>query len=568
MEEGIARTIRGIQTWEDLRQFESNARSLDRLTDEINLAIKTRASDLGRALIAEKTGLDMTELSPAEAKIVAAVSEYVGLMRQQGRYPQRTFEQLRNRGLIDAAEAAVCKAKPTKGFQTLVDADLEDLSYEQIVLDHQGEFSPRAIWFSRRTLNLENETDKPPASTYSDTQTRTTTLIKWLASEASGNDGVIPAFDNADAAVAMGIGDMQRYGQVHGNIQSRVDFACFSAGLPPLGLAANFPFAKAWSQQERDWAYPIAAMQAAAQSRAWTTGEFDQVLRETERLPGQAHISWKEALATNEAGVRAWAFGFGQAQMPPLDAQGSRRNPPWIRDELILALDLYLRNRASPPGKESPEVLELSALLNLIGSILGQGESTTYRNGNGVYMKMMNFRRFDPEFTSDGKVGLIRGNKDEEVVWNEFSSDPLRLAEVVNAIRMAVGEKSEANSLSGVDEPDFQEASEGRVLTRMHRVRERSRKLVEAAKAAALKRHGRLCCEACGFDFSLKYGPEGEGLIDVHHTKPVHTLGDGAVTKLEDLALLCSNCHRFVHASRKWRSVQEVRLAIQARQQQ
>jgi hypothetical protein len=36
---------------------------------------------------------------------------------------------------------------------------------------------------------------------------------------------------------------------------------------------------------------------------------------------------------------------------------------------------------------------------------------------NGIYMKMMNFRRFDPAFTSAGKVDLTRGNKDEEEVW-------------------------------------------------------------------------------------------------------------------------------------------------------
>jgi predicted RNA-binding protein with PUA-like domain len=53
-------------------------------------------------------------------------------------------------------------------------------------------------------------------------------------------------------------------------------------------------------------------------------------------------------------------------------------------------------------------------------------------------MKMMNFRRFDPEYTSEGKVGLTRGNKDEEVVWNEFSSNPECLAAAVAAIRLKI----------------------------------------------------------------------------------------------------------------------------------
>lgn len=38
---------------------------------------------------------------------------------------------------------------------------------------------------------------------------------------------------------------------------------------------------------------------------------------------------------------------------------GSERNPPWSRDELILALDLYMTNPASPPGKGSASVVAL-----------------------------------------------------------------------------------------------------------------------------------------------------------------------------------------------------------------
>jgi hypothetical protein len=65
-------------------------------------------------------------------------------------------------------------------FRTLAEADLGDLSYEQIVLDHPDEFSPRAIWFSRRTLGLPNDSAKPPAKAISPTQTRTESLLSWL----------------------------------------------------------------------------------------------------------------------------------------------------------------------------------------------------------------------------------------------------------------------------------------------------------------------------------------------------------------------------------------------------
>ena len=47
-------------------------------------------------------------------------------------------------------------------------------------------------------------------------------------------------------------------------------------------------------------------------------------------------------------------------------------------------------------------------------------------------MKLSNFLKFDPEY--EGK-GLARGNKLEEVIWNEFAHDQLRLRMVVSAIQ-------------------------------------------------------------------------------------------------------------------------------------
>lgn len=567
MDEWLVKTINNLKSWEELAQFESNVREKNRLTEEIADAINVRATDLGSGFISEKTGLDLTELTLAEKKIIQVVSEYVVIMKRQGKYPGRTLEQLKNRGLLESAEISVCRSSPTLGFQNLLDTHHEELSYEKIVVDHPDEFSPRAIWFSRKTLGLPNESDTPPAASNSDTQSRTAVLIEWLKSEANEYDGVMPSFTNADAAAVLVMMDLSKYGRVFGNIQSRIDLACYQCDLPPLGLLADIPFANAWKQEGRLWSFPIAEMQAAAKSRVWTAEDFDQILRKTEQLPGQAHIVWNEVLVNEEYRIKTWAFGLHPNPLEPeqgkTNTNTSKRNPPWSRDELILALDLYLQQRESPLAKESPEIIELSEFLHKMGHTLGLVEAETYRNANGVYMKLMNFRRFDTEYTNDGKVGLSRGNKDEEVVWNEFSSNESLLTTVAEAIRSAINQHRRDHALEGIDEPDIQEAEEGRVLTRLHRIRERSGKLVNAKKKEALKQHGRLYCEACGFDFSIKYGSTGAGLIDVHHTKPVHTLIQGDVTKLEDLVLLCANCHRVVHSSRKWLTVEQVMDLVQ-----
>ena len=47
----------------------------------------------------------------------------------------------------------------------------------------------------------------------------------------------------------------------------------------------------------------------------------------------------------------------GADVLPEADAPATRqRNPPWTRDELILALDLYLKDPVHPPGKTSREI--------------------------------------------------------------------------------------------------------------------------------------------------------------------------------------------------------------------
>lgn len=117
-------------------------------------------------------------------------------------------------------------------------------------------------------------------------------------------------------------------------------------------------------------------------------------------------------------------------------------------------------------------------------------------------------------------------------------------------------------------EPDadesLQEAPEGRLLTRMHFVRERNRKLIESKRKQTIKKHGKLACEVCKFDFSVRYGERGNGFIECHHTKPVATLASGQKTHIDDLALVCANCHRMIHRRKPWLSIAELKTHLNA----
>jgi len=237
------------------------------------------------------------------------------------------------------------------------------------------------------------------------------------------------------------------------------------------------------------------------------------------------------------------------------------QNPPWSRDELILALDLYMRNRHTPPSQTSPETLALSRVLNAMGRKTEE-RSADFRNPSGVYMKMMNYCSLDPSYTATGKRGLNRIGKGDKLVWDDFSTRPEELIAAANAIRANVEEGAYLPSIE-LDE-HMTEATEGRLLTRQHIQRERSRSLVEKKKSIAVRTNGKLECEVCGFDFGLAYGDRGKGFIEAHHTKPLATLTPGATTSIDDLTLLCANCHRMIHWRKPWLSVGELRDIILA----
>jgi 5-methylcytosine-specific restriction enzyme A len=99
----------------------------------------------------------------------------------------------------------------------------------------------------------------------------------------------------------------------------------------------------------------------------------------------------------------------------------------------------------------------------------------------------------------------------------------------------------------------------------MHRVRERNRELVRRKRDAVLRETGRLACEACGFDFNEGYGEHGRGFIEVHHLLPLYALAPGSRTRMQDLAVLCANCHRMVHAKAKWLTLSELKELLAQR---
>lgn len=78
----------------------------------------------------------------------------------------------------------------------------------------------------------------------------------------------------------------------------------------------------------------------------------------------------------------------------------------WTRDELILALNLYLKLPFGKLHSRTPEIIHLAVLLG--------------RTPGSISMRLNNFASVDPILQQRGIAGLAGGRKQVEPIWNEF----------------------------------------------------------------------------------------------------------------------------------------------------
>ena len=96
---------------------------------------------------------------------------------------------------------------------------------------------------------------------------------------------------------------------------------------------------------------------------------------------------------------------------------------------------------------------------------------------------------------------------------------------------------------------------------KLHRTTERS-----STNARKVKQKLGYTCEVCGFNFKEKFGDislnkKKEEFIEAHHKIPIHTLPENETIefKIEDFAVLCSNCHRMAHKRKEPYTIEELK---------
>lgn len=241
------------------------------------------------------------------------------------------------------------------------------------------------------------------------------------------------------------------------------------------------------------------------------------------------------------------------------------RNPPWDWDELVLACALVASNDWKELRENDMRVMELSDLLQRLPLHTADVRGAQFRSTGSVSRKTTDLATCHPSYR--GKA--TRGGSLDKVVAAAFLARPEEMIAAAAQLR-AVAVQSTLPEIDPDDQDHSPSAPEGRLLARLHRVRERDPRLRKQKVRAVLAAGGELRCEVCSFSFTETYGTLGAGYIEVHHMLPLHAAGE-RVTSIDDLALLCSNCHRMCHKSvdpgESWRSPAALRALLRSRQQ-
>jgi 5-methylcytosine-specific restriction enzyme A len=306
-----------------------------------------------------------------------------------------------------------------------------------------------------------------------------------------------------------------------------------------------------------NYAYDIALLDLSAEDDyldwKWINARRDRTLVAEDTLE-LAPASW-----------RTWVK-IGNSALPDIRhrKQRARRSPDWVWDELILACALVHRNGWHEVRKDDQRALELSDLLRRLPFYPPEARGEDFRSPNSIQRKTADLVTAHPEY---GGVRTKGGGLTGRVV-EEFLLRPEEMLAAADHITSAF-ESGDPNLLANIATPPPDEedaaAAEGRLLERLHRYRERDRSLRKKKIDAVLRADGTLTCETCGFNFAQRYGTHGEGFIEVHHVVPLHEVGE-SVTSLDDLAVLCANCHRMCHrrlaATGTWPSPSDLRELI------
>lgn len=286
------------------------------------------------------------------------------------------------------------------------------------------------------------------------------------------------------------------------------------------------------------------------------------LLREGRAYDSKAIVGVAHGIATGEY-LRSGDFTGGASVAETLRRLGFHVTgaTDWTWSELVLAGALLVDNGWQRTLRaHEDQVISLSRLLRDREPELSL--SPTFRSANSVQRKLEDIRTIHPDY-----AGVpTRGGKLTAQVAQAFLDDPQRMMAVAETLRSLpeLGAEDDRSSASAViDDPteSVVAAVEGRIARRFVVTRERDRTLRKQKLQSVQNAGLPIACEVCGFNFGDVYGDHGSGYIQVHHALPLHVSGE-VTTTLDDLVLLCANCHVMIHHGSSWKSPAELKQLV------
>ncbi|WP_063833814.1 HNH endonuclease [Nocardia sp. NRRL WC-3656] len=236
----------------------------------------------------------------------------------------------------------------------------------------------------------------------------------------------------------------------------------------------------------------------------------------------------------------------------------------WTFEEQILACDLLDRNNWQTIPESDPRTETLSELLR--GQWVYAPSIPEYRSTDSVHHKFEDLRTAHPDYTGT----RTRGGKLSVQVAVAFANDRDKMRSVAEMLRqngqLALvldhdDERAEVIEAGITSADDFATAIEGKARHRMSRVYERDPQLRKRKIQQSRRERSSIACEVCEFDFEVTYPGLGDNFIHVHHVMPLHVSGP-VETTLDDLVLLCANCHQMIHRPKEWLTPDELRAKV------
>jgi len=229
----------------------------------------------------------------------------------------------------------------------------------------------------------------------------------------------------------------------------------------------------------------------------------------------------------------------------------SLTNIQWETEEHLIILDTWFKKKSFSSFEHLIKEIELK-LVQLKAYCAYFSKTLDTKN---VELIKLAFN----EITTISHGHKIKNSSNLLNLFHRFRNDPEELSNFIEILY----EDISMNIYSVPVEHEETLFYEGDKQAKLHIHTERDPRIVKAKKNQFKAMHNALYCEACYFNFENCYGLRGVNYAQVHHLKPLSELDSKSLIHLNDLAILCSNCHSMIHRKKPWLSLESLKKIIQ-----